>query len=339
MNQGIYGFPSTTGIALPNIISITEFDANASYAIPPTAASLQILLIGGAGGGGGGAGKQNGAASAGGGAGSGGSIIYVDCLVVDDLPSTTLNVTIGAGGAGGGSGLGNTRSATNGGPGGNSSISMSGFPGLFIRAQGGGGGATSGATTLTAGGVAAGGAGKVSNFGFVQVTNSSGQNGGSSNVPMSTVGCIIFDARNNNGAGGGSCTTAAIATTGGSIEIATNATTTGAPILYHLNLPLVGATFGITAALGGRINAGPTLGAGQNGTFMIGTSMKLLGGGIGGAGGGASTSATATLGGGNGGNGFRGGGGGGGGAARATGVPGGTGGNGGNGYCCIIAKM
>ena len=338
MNQGIYGFPSTTGIALPNIISVTEFDANASYAIPPTAASLQILLIGGAGGGGGGAGGT-GANAAGGGAGSGGSIIYVDCLVVDDLPSTTLNVTIGAGGAGGGSGLGTTRSARNGGPGGNSSISMSGFPGLFIRAQGGGGGATSGATTLTAGGVAAGGASKTSNFGFVNTQNSSGQNGGSSNVPMSTIGCIIFDARNNNGAGGGSSVSGTIATTGGSIEIATNATSSSQPILYHLNLPLVGTAFGITAALGGRINAGPTLGAGQNGSFMIGTSLKLLGGGIGGAGGGASNSGTATLGGGNGGNGFRGGGGGGGGAARVATVPGGTGGNGGNGYCCIIAKM
>lgn len=335
MNQGIYGFPSTTGIALPNIISITEFDANASYTIPPTAASLQILLIGGAGGGGGGAGG-NGTNASGGGAGSGGSIIYVDCLVVDDLPSTTLNVTIGAGGAGGGSGT-NTRSATNGGPGGNSSISMSGFPGLFIRAQGGGGGATSGAAPSAAG-VAAGGAGKISNFGFVSVTNSSGQNGGSSNIPMSTIGCIIFDARNNNGAGGGSSVSGTIATTGGSIEIATNATVTSSPILYHLNLPLVGAAFGITAALGGQINAGPTLGAGQNGTFMIGTSLKLLGGGIGGAGGGASNSATVTLGGGNGGNGFRGGGGGGGGAARVATVPGGTGGNGGNGYCCIVAK-
>jgi hypothetical protein len=335
MNQGIYGFPSTTGIALPNIISVTEFDANASYAIPPTAASLQILLIGGAGGGGGGAAGNNTNNASGGGAGSGGSIIYVDCLIVDDLPSTTLNVTIGAGGAGGSSAIPGTRAATNGGPGGNSSISMSGFPGLFIKAQGGGVGAAS-AAQPSAAGVAAGGAGKFSNFGFVAIANSSGQNGGFSTALLPVV---ILDARNNNGAGGGSCNTTPSPFTGGSIEIATNAYATDRPILYHLNLPLVGATFGITAALGGRINAGPTLGAGQNGRFMIGTSMKLLGGGIGGAGGGASTSATATLGGGNGGNGFRGGGGGGGGAARATGVPGGTGGNGGNGYCCIIAKM
>lgn len=302
MNQGLYGFPSTLGIAAANIISITEFDATASYAIPPNATSLQIILIGGGGGGGGGAG-QAGANASGGGAGSGGSIIYVDCLVVDDLPSTTLNVTIGAGGAGGGSGT-NTRSATNGGPGGNSSISMSGFPGLFLRAQGGAGGGFS-AASPSGGGAAAGGASKTSNFGFVNTQNTSGPNGG---VNTALTPVVIFDARNNNGAAGGSSTSATVAVTGGSIEIATNATVTSSPILYHMNLPLVGSALGITAALGGQINAGPTLGAGQNGRYMIGTSMKLLGGGIGGAGGGASNSATVTLGGGNGGNGYRGGG-------------------------------
>jgi len=337
MNQGLYGFPSTLGIAAANIISITEFDVTGTYSIPRNATSLEILLIGAGGGGAGGAGG-NGTNACGGGAGSGGSIIYVDCLVVDDLPSSTLNVTIGTGGQGGSNGVSGTgvRQATNGGPGGNSSVSMAGFPGLFIRAQGGAGGSAAGnAITPNANGtVAVGGAGKISTIRFVQATNSSGQNGGSTATAMPSV--VILDARNNNGAGGGSALGAASATTGGSIEISTNLTATNSPILYHINLPLVGTALGITAALGGRINSGATLGAGQNGSYMIGTSLKSFGGGIGGAGGGGSFNAT--FGGGNGGNGYRGGGGGGGGGSRTNNIPGGTGGIGGNGYCCIISR-
>lgn len=337
MNRGIYGFPSTQGIAASNIISITEFDVTGTYSIPPNAATLEILLVGAGGGGGGGAGA-NGANSSGGGGGGGGSIVYINCLVVEDLPSMTLNVTVGTGGLGGGSGLNSAaRAATNGGPGGNTLISMTGFPGLFLRAQGGvGGAAVANGTVPSAAGSAAGGAGKISSLQYVQVTNSSGQNGGISTVPMPSI--VIFDSRNNGGGGGGSSPAAGVATTGGSIEISTNLTATNAPILYHINLPLVGITLGITAAYGGAINSGPVAGAGQNGKYMIGNTLKSYGGGIGGAGGGASVSTTVTLGGGNGGNGYRGGGGGGGGSSRVSTVPGGTGGYGGNGYCCIIAR-
>lgn len=336
MNQGLYGFPSTIGIAASNIVSITEFDASGTYSIPSNAETLEILLIGGGGGGAGGAGA-NAAAASGGAAGSGGSVVYINSLVVQDLPTMTLNISIGTGGLGGGSGLNSVaRQPTAGGAGGTSTITMRSIPGFLIRALGGAGGSviTNGTAPTALG--SAGGAGRSSSIGFLQTTNTSGQNGGISTVPMPSH--VVFDARNNNGAAGGSTTTATSAATGGSIEIATTNNNTNSPIAYHINLPLVGSAIGITAVYGGAINAGPTLGAGQNAQYMIGTSLKVFGGGLGGAGGGASNSATVTLGGGNGGNGWRGGGGGGGGASRNNAVPGGSGGNGGNGYCCIIAR-
>lgn len=339
MNSGIFGFPSRTGLAASNIISITEFDASGSYSIPLNAATLEILLIGGGGGGAGGSNSNNNNASGGGG-GAGGSIVYVDCLVIEDLPSTTLNVSIGIGGLGGSSGLANNgvavRQTTSGQPGGNSLISMAGTPGLLLKAQGGeGGSAASVLVAPSAAGTSRGGAGRVSNLKFITATNDSGGAGGlNTTTPITPI--VVYHARNNAGAAGGSSPSAAVpAITGGSIEIASNSTPTINSIITHVNLSLVGQTAGITAAYGGRINAGPTLGAGQNGTQMIGSSLKSFGGGIGGAGGGASSN---NAGGGNGGDGYRGGGGGGGGASRSNNVPGGTGGRGGNGYCCIVAR-
>ena len=133
----------------------------------------------------------------------------------------------------------------------------------------------------SAAGTSRGGAGRVSNLKFITATNDSGGAGGlNTTTPITPI--VVYHARNNAGAAGGSSPSAAVpAITGGSIEIASNSTPTINSIITHVNLGLVGQTAGITAAYGGRINAGPTLGAGQNGTQMIGSSLKSFGGGIG----------------------------------------------------------
>lgn len=345
MNQGLYGFPNTTAIALPNIISITEFDATGTYSIPRNAASLQILLVG-AGGGGGGGGCSNGNAttqSGGGAGGAGGSIVYQECLVVDELAgSTTLKVQIGQGGlAGPGRAVANTAGGV-GQPGGNSIITIPGRPGFYMRAQGGGGGG--GGTTTSTTGAAAGGGGRQSSFNGAWIQNPSGPNGswslGTTDTGWTGTFVYVYDTRSNGGAGGGSPISQTTATRGGSIEIP-DPNSNQTPIIYDVAFNYVsGASSGITLAYGGIISSGFTLGAGQDGSFMIASSLKIFGGGIGGAGGGASI--VTSVGGGNGGNGYRGGGGGGGGGFRNTTVGanggGGTGGNGGNGYCCIIAR-
>lgn len=344
MNQGLYGFPSTTAVAVPNIISITEFDATGTYTIPRNAASLQILLVGaGGGGGGGGAGNNSPNSSGGGAGGGGGSIVYQECLVVDELAgSTTLRIQIGQGGAGGPGRSTNIPGGV-GQPGGNSIITIPGRPGFYMRAQGGAGGG--GGTTPSPTGGATAAVGRQSSFNGAWILNPSSPNGswtsGTNDTGWTGTYVYTYDTRSNSGAAGGSPLSNTTATRGGSIEIP-DPNSNQTPIVYDIAFNYVtGSTSGITLAYGGITSSGFTLSAGQDGSYMIATSLKIFGGGIGGAGGGASTSTT--VGAGFGGNGFRGGGGGGGGGYRSASAPngtlaGGTGGNGGNGYCCIIAR-
>jgi hypothetical protein len=339
MNQGLYGFPSTFGLAVSNVISITEFDATGTYSIPSNAATLQILLIG-AGGGGGGGGSSTTGNFGGGAGGGGGSIIYQECLVVDELGgATTLRVQIGIGGAGGTGGTVSSRQGTTGQPGSSSAITIPGRIGFYMRALGGAAGG--GGFTQAANGAALGGAARQSSLGGALVSNVSGANG--SWVYPTTVNndgytgtfVYLYDQRSNGGAAGGGVIGSTSATLGGSIVLPDPNSTVNLPVMYDIALNIIGLTVGNTAIYGGLTGLGGTRGSGQDGTFMIASSMKIFGGGIGGGGGGGGN----TLGGGNGGNGYRGSGGGGGGGARGTVViPGGSGGIGGNGYCCIIAR-
>jgi hypothetical protein len=338
MNFGIYGFPSTYGLATSSIISITEFDASGTYVIPANASILQILLIGGGGGGGGGQHNTASAPRGGGAPGSGGSIVYQEFLVSELGTGTRLNIQIGQGGNGGSRG-----NASNGGLGsvGSSSIiTIPGRPGFYIRALGGaagGGGATPVATPA-----AAGGAARRSYFNGVQIDNATPPSG-SISVSIANSGytgyfVYVQDQRSNGGAAGGNVVTTSTAQWGGSIEVQTETNSTGQtvnlPVIYDVFFSVLGPSGqGITLGYGGSTNGTPAQTKGQDGG-MIFSSMKQFGGGFGGAGGGASV----IVNGGNGGNGYRGSGGGGGGAAFGTGLSGGTGGNGGNGYCCIVAR-
>lgn len=343
MNFGIYGFPSTYGLATSSIISVTEFDASGTYVIPANASVLQILLIGGGGGGGGG---QHNAASAprGGGApGSGGSIIYQEFLVSELGAGTRLNIQIGQGGN-----PGNRGAASAGGLGGvgsSSIVTIPGRPGFYMRALGGaagGGGATPAGTPPA--GSAAGGTARRSYFNGVQIDNAippnGSQNAATTVINTGWTGHFVYvqDQRSNGGAAGGGVVTTTAAQLGGSIEVQTETNSSGQtvnlPVIYDVFFSVLGPSGqGITLGYGGSTNGTPTQTKGQDGG-MIFSSMKHFGGGFGGAGGGASV----LVNGGNGGNGYRGSGGGGGGAAFGTGLSGGTGGAGGNGYCCIVAR-
>lgn len=348
MNFGIYGFPSTYGLATSSIISVTEFDASGTYVIPANAAFLQVLVIGGGGGGGGGGqgGTTTTVAYGGGGGGGGGSVIYTECLVSELGTGTRLNVQIGQGGNGGSRASGSTNTTVNSGGdgviGSASSITIPGRPGFYIRALGGAAGL--GGRAGSAAGAASGGGGRSSSFNGVPMSNVSGANGSwnqAQNANSGFTGSFVYiqDQRCNGGAAGGNIVSTTTAQCGGSIEIINLdalTTSTQIPILYDMVFTVLGASGqGITAVYGGLTGtvSDATRAAGGNG-IMIFSSMKHLGGGAGGAGGGASIGATAGVGG----NGYRGGGGGGGGAARGTGTAGGTGGVGGNGYCCIVAR-
>jgi len=357
MNFGIYGFPSTYGLATSSIISITEFDASGTYVIPANASYLQILLIGGGGGGGGGAQSGNPGTFpyGGGGGGAGGGIVYFECLVSELGTGTRLNIQIGEGGPGGARGSGSTNTAVNlgagnglGTVGSSSSITIPGRPGFYIRAIGGG--AASGNATNGAFGSAPAGGIRTSSFNGVPMSNLPGANGSWSttiaNGQVANAGwtgtyVYIQDQRSNGGAAGGSVISATSAAFGGSIEVLNldqRTTGTQVPVIYDIIFSALGASGqGITAVYGGLtgnvVGGSDSRANGGNG-IMIFSSMKHIGGGAGGGGGGASVVGNA----GNGGNGYRGGGGGGGGGCRGTGFFGGTGGIGGNGYCCIVAR-
>lgn len=343
MNQGIYGFPFA--LATSSIISITDFDASGTYTIPSEASELEVLLVGGGGGGGGGA-RSNGTGTifGGGAGGGGGAVTYVRFYTKDLQGRNTLNITIGQGGQGGsGRFLFQTQNGASAGTvatsGGNSYITIPNYAGFIIQAIGGAGGGAG--ATANAAGAAAGGVGR--NF-LIASTPAAMESGAvGSSTSQNQAGLTYSSFRSNGGAGGGSPTSTTVALTGGSIKVARFNSTTTDPLV--LNLFFAGPSFdGFTAAPGGRINGGNTVGKGTDGINLYKTSAgTYLFGGFGGAGGGAGN----TVGGGNGGDGYRGGGGGGGGGVLALGiaaglalnqVPSGTGGNGGNGYCRIVAR-
>lgn len=354
MNFGIYGFPSTYGLATSSIISVTEFDASGTYVIPANASLLQILLIGGGGGGGGGAhvGGTPGTFPVNGGAGGGGgSIVYSEFLVSELGAGTRLNIQIGQGGPGGSRGAAGTSTTIAAGGlatvGSSSIVTIPGRPGFYIRALGGqaanGGNNAVNAPSVT--GNSSGGA-RTSYFNGASITpSSSGANTNwSQNTSIANAGwtgsfVYIQDQKSNGGAAGGSVISNTACQFGGSIEIINldaNTSGTQVPVIYDMVFSVLGASGqGITAVYGGLtgLTSDVIRAVGGNG-IMIFSSMKHIGGGAGGGGGGASVVAN----GGYGGNGYRGGGGGGGGASRGAGFSGGTGGAGGNGYCCIVAR-
>ena len=324
MNEGFYGFPTTTGL---DVLSITEFDASSTYTIPQKAKIIQIILVGGGAGGGAGAVRAAGTAASGGGGGGGGSINVQELLVADFPTTTVLNVTIGLGGNGG-LGATSTTTTNTGAGGGNSYITIANeVNNYFLMLAPGGLPASAAAAAALPGGV-----NRDHLFGNIKNTPPAGS---ATTITAAAVPSPVTLSPPHTlaGAAGGSLNAAnpGTPTVGGSIILAITPST--AP-LQTSSVPFaidIAAT-GVTIAAGGTANLALVAGKGTDGVF-ISKRFRMLGAGCGGAGGGSST--TANVNGGNGGNGYRGGGGGGGGASRFSG---GNGGNGGNGYCCIVAR-
>lgn len=332
MNEGLYGFSTTSGLG---VLSVTEFDSSGTYVIPKKAKTLQIILVGGGGGGCGGRCSAAGTAASGGPAGSGGGINVQELLVSDFVNVSTLNITIGSGGAGGAASS-TTGGGTLGAIGGNSYITTNESNSYFIIQAPGGQVYTGTAATIAAAAITTGLAGNRQNLFGTYLSPASGilttgtsVNAASLNITITTpfTHCLA------GGPGGSASTGAGVAFPGASIVLAatpSNAQTVIIPYAYDVyqSASQPGTS---TIVAGGAINLGAIAGKGEDGK-MLSRRMRLIGVGSGGAGGGGAT----TVGAGNGGNGYRGGGGGGGGGGRV--VASGAGGNGGNGYCCIIAR-
>jgi hypothetical protein len=159
--------------------SVTVFETDGSYVVPPWARSVEAVTVGGGGGGGAGADGASGSRFGGGGGGAGG-------ISRGEWPAGllggTLTVVVGAGGAGG--------SATAGSDGASSAVYMDGAA-LLIGPGGGAGGP--GGSTAGAGG--SGGAGAPnSNAGGTSSVTATGAAGRSLDRP---------DAPGGGGAGGG----------------------------------------------------------------------------------------------------------------------------------------
>lgn len=324
MNEGLFGFPSSTSA---KIISIAEFETSGTYSVPAGTQWLEIYAIGAGGGGGSGRRGALSIARYAGGAGQSGTYV-IDTVSLIDLQmkvGSEISVIIGAGGTGGAVVSINDTSGNAGNSGGATKLLKQGFSNEFLTALGGAGG-NGGSTTSGSGGSF------IRNY-FMRGSPTLIGSGGSAsigavadyNMGTGFSGSGPTGTYCPHGAAGGSISTANTAYAGGNVIFNTSAT--------RLTFALSSST-STTIVAGSAAN---TAQKGENGirSFLLYGSMRTgapFGFGYGGAGGGAGATTNA----GDGGDGYRGGGGGGGGASL-NGFNSGAGGRGGNGYCCIIA--
>ena len=316
MNNGFFGFPSTT---YSTFLDIKEFDTSGYYSVPMSARSLLIFAVGAGGGGASGRRAAPAGVAGGGGGGGGGSLIY-SRYILDDVvtPGSQLNIVIGAGGSGGAIVIADNVNGNNGVVGGDTYIQVNNKAGYMVYAIGG----NFGLAGTVSGGAA--GAARGSNY-FHKYGVLHGGAGSAGGVTKGTAYSVLVPRQSgltwHGGAGGSGYTnTGTVAAAGNDIIAGTSATLSSInPIGYAKSAVILSGG----AATGGN---------GTSSTFQISGKLSP---GVGGAGGGGSNGVSSSAAG-AGGNGYRGSGGGGGGGSRA-GFNSGAGGRGGNGYVCIIA--